>query len=161
MLVGLGLGFMLPQQVYLFLVSSGGFAILFSYVIILATHYKLRKENGCPPSGECQLPGYPITSWLALVSCLLIIASMPLVAGQGAGLVAGLVLVIVCSVIYNGRKLYQQKVIQARQGDGEKFISPRKLVQRQEAQFEMAKEVTIDQDTLQRKDKEKQIDNRK
>ncbi|HEY3425286.1 MAG TPA: amino acid permease, partial [Negativicutes bacterium] len=106
MLMGLGLGLILPQQVYLFLVSSGGFALLFSYVVILATHYKLRKRTGCPPQGNCQLPGYPITSWLALISSVLIIASMPLIPGQGAGLLAGCILILFFFTIYFINKYY-------------------------------------------------------
>lgn len=160
MLVGLGLGFMLPQQVYLFLVSSGGFALLFSYVVILATHYKLRKENGCPPNGNCQLPGYPITSWLALAISLLIIASMPLVPGQGAGLVAGVVLVILFSIIYNGKKMYEQKRVRAETVDKENLLSPRRLVHRQQVQFEMAEEVAIDQEKLHKKEEKRQIENK-
>lgn len=93
MLAGLGLGFLLPKQVYLFLVSSGGFSLLFTYVVIVATHYRFRKRNGCPPKGSCQLPGFPYTSWLALGALLAIIASMPLVRGQGSGLLAGVILI--------------------------------------------------------------------
>jgi len=100
MLAGLGLGFILPKNIYLFLVSSGGFSLLFTYFVILATHYKFRKKHGCPPRGKCQLPGYPITSWIALVSILVIIISMPLIPGQGSGLAAGLILVAVHSILY-------------------------------------------------------------
>lgn len=100
MLGGLGLGLFLPAQVYLFLVSSGGFALLFSYMIILATHYKLRQRQGCPPRGKCQLPGFPVTSWAALISIGAIIASMPLIPGQGAGLFAGLGFVALYLLIY-------------------------------------------------------------
>jgi L-asparagine transporter-like permease len=151
MLVGLGLGFMLPQQVYLFLVSSGGFALLFSYAVILATHYKLRKEVGCPPEGKCQLLGYPSTSLLALVSIILIIASMPLVPGQGAGLLAGVSLIFLFSGIYIGQNLYQRKVVQR------KDVSEAHpwLFQKQEMQFESAKELAIDQEKLKKAKKEK------
>jgi len=100
MLGGLGLGLFLPAQVYLFLVSSGGFALLFSYMVILATHYRLRQQQGCPPQGKCQLPGFPVTSWVALISIGGIIASMPLIPGQGAGLFAGLGFVALYSLIY-------------------------------------------------------------
>ena len=93
MLTGLGLAFLLPEQVYLFLVSAGGFSLLASYAVILVTHYKYRQSCGCPPTGHCQLPGYPYTSWLAMAGCLAIIAGMPLIPGQGSGLAAGLVLV--------------------------------------------------------------------
>lgn len=100
MLAGMTLGFILPKTVYLFLISSGGFSLLFSYSIILATHYKFRKTYGCPPTGRCQLSGYPYTSWLAIVSCVASIVSMPLVPGQGAGLVAGLTLVFLYIAVY-------------------------------------------------------------
>jgi L-asparagine transporter-like permease len=136
MLVGLGLGFMLPQQVYLFLVSSGGFALLFSYAVILATHYKLRQETGCPPDGKCQLPGYPISTVVAFVSILLIIASMPLVPGQGAGLLAGVVLVLLFSGIYVGQRMYQKRLVERRNSIGD-------------LQFEAAKELGIDQEQRQ------------
>jgi AAT family amino acid transporter len=100
MLAGLGLGLLLPEQVYVFLVSSGGFSLLFSYFVILLTHYKLRRTQGCPPRGKCQLPGYPVTSMLALGSIVLIFVSMPLIPGQGAGLFAGLGFVALYSLIF-------------------------------------------------------------
>lgn len=149
MLVGLGLGFMLPQQVYLFLVSSGGFALLFSYAVILATHYKLRKAVGCPPEGKCQLPGYPLTSLLALVSIILIIASMPIVPGQGAGLLAGVSLILLFTGIYFGQNLYQKKFVEGRNVSE---VHPKLF---QEMQFETAKELAIDQEKLKRTKKEK------
>lgn len=100
MLAGLALGFVLPEQVYLFLVSAGGFSLLMAYVVILATHYKFRRMHGCPPKGNCQLPGYPYTSWLGLAGCVAIIASMPLIPGQGAGLAAGLGLLAFFTAAY-------------------------------------------------------------
>lgn len=105
MLAGLALGFTLPKQVYLFLVSSGGFAILFSYLAILATHHRLRKRHGCPPKGKCQLPGFPVTSWIALSGLLLIVASMPLIPGQSAGLLAGLLLLALVTAAYFVRRI--------------------------------------------------------
>ena len=109
MLAGLGLGFILPRQVYIFLISSGGFSLLFVYVIILITHIKFRKINGCPPDGKCKLPGYPYTSLLALVSLISIIISMPLIPGQGSGLIAGLLLVAIYLLIYLGREFSSKK----------------------------------------------------
>lgn len=100
MLLALALSFSLPRYVYIFLVSSGGFSLLFTYVVIVATHYKFRKVQGCPPNGKCQLPGFPYVSWITLGSLILIIASMPLIPGQGAGLLAGIVLVAFYSGCY-------------------------------------------------------------
>lgn len=104
MLVGLGFGLLVPR-VYLFLVSSGGFALLFTYAAIMATHIRFRKRNGCPPEGKCQMPGYPIASWIVLLSLIVIIISMPLIAGQGSGLIAGLIIVALYAAIYWVMKL--------------------------------------------------------
>ena len=92
MLISVSLGYLLPKEIYIFLVSSGGFSLLFAYVVILFTHYRYRRKNGCPPQGHCQLVGFPYTSWTAIVSLIIVIATMPLVPGQGAGLYVGLVL---------------------------------------------------------------------
>lgn len=106
MLAGVGLAYLLPQRIYLFLVSSGGFALLFTYVIIMATHYRFRLVHGCPPKGHCQLYGFPYTSILGLAALVAIIASMPLVPGQGSGLLAGLLLVVLFTLTYVVYKAY-------------------------------------------------------
>ncbi len=99
MLVGLGAGLFFPR-VYLFLISSGGFATLLTYAAILATHIRFRKCNGCPPEGKCQMPGYPFTSWIALIGTIVVIVSMPFISGQGSGLIAGVVMTILYAAIY-------------------------------------------------------------
>ena len=114
MLVGMALGFVLPEQVYLFLISSGGFSLLFAYVVIMATHYKFRQLHGCPPAGNCQMPGYPYTSWLVLASIIAIMASMPLIPGQASGLIAGLSLVALYTIAYMVKRYYQQYRNQSR-----------------------------------------------
>jgi L-asparagine transporter-like permease len=103
MLIGLGLGLLLPR-VYLFLISSGGFALLFTYAAILATHIRFRKKNGCPPEGKCQMPGYPYTSWAALIAMIVVIFSMPFISGQASGLIAGFIMVALYSIIYSAMK---------------------------------------------------------
>ncbi|ERJ10986.1 amino acid permease [Haloplasma contractile] len=100
MLFAFFLSFILPAEIYIFLVSSGGFALLFTYFIIVLTHYRFRKKHGCPPNGRCQLPGFPFTSWVSGVALLIIISSMPLIKGQGSGLIAGLCLVVFYSIMY-------------------------------------------------------------
>lgn len=105
MLLGLGFGLLFPR-VYLFLISASGFALLFTYAVIMATHIRFRKRNGCPPNGKCQMPGYPYMSWIGLISMIIIIFSMPLVSGQGSGLVIGLVMVAIFSLIYIGLKSF-------------------------------------------------------
>lgn len=100
MIVALFLSFILPAEVYTFLASSGGYSLLFTYLVIMLTHYSFRKRHGCPPSGKCQLPGYPYSSWIAIISIIIIILSMPLVEGQGYGLIAGVCLTIIYTILY-------------------------------------------------------------
>jgi len=100
MLLGVSLSYVLPKQIYLFLVSSGGFSLLFSYIIIMVTHYRFRRLYGCPPSGRCQLPGFPYTSFAAILMLTAVVISMPLIPGQGSGLWAGLILTAFYTLIY-------------------------------------------------------------
>jgi L-asparagine transporter-like permease len=81
MLAGLGFGLLFPR-VYLFLVSSGGFSVLFSYIIIVASHIRFRRKHGCP-EGKCKMKGYPYSSLIVLISLIVILISMPLIPGQG------------------------------------------------------------------------------
>lgn len=99
MLLGLGAGLLFPR-VYLFLISSGGFALLFTYAFILAAHIRLRKRNGCPPQGKCQMPWYPYSAWIALICMILIIASMPFIPGQTSGLLAGIFMTVFFTCCY-------------------------------------------------------------
>lgn len=99
MLLGLWFGLLFPR-VYLFLISSGGFALLFTYAVIMATHIRFRKLNGCPPDGKCQMRGYPYSSWVVLFCLILAIFSMPFVKGQATGLVAGIVMVVIYACSY-------------------------------------------------------------
>lgn len=98
MLGGLGFGLLLPR-VYLFLISSGGYSLLFTYLVIVATHIRFRKKNGCP-EGKCKVRGYPYSSLIVLVSLLLIILSMPLIPGQGYGFIAGIAMTLFYSMVY-------------------------------------------------------------
>lgn len=99
MLIGLGFGLMLPR-VYLFLVSSGGFSVLFTYVIIVATHIQFRRKYGCP-KGRCKVSWFPYSSLLVLICLIAAILSMPLISGQGYGFIAGIVMVVAYFLIYH------------------------------------------------------------
>lgn len=155
MLGGLGLGFLLPQQVYIFLISAGGFALLFTYVVILATHYKFRKQHGCPPEGQCQLPGYPYSSWLALISSVAIIASMPLIPGQGSGLLAGLMLIAIFTIFYVIKASYLKNIVPVTNAITREEFNRNLPFGKLETQFEFAEELSVEQSKLQSKKESK------
>lgn len=110
MLVSVILAYLLPQEIYIFLVSSGGFSLLFAYVVILVTHYRHRKKYGCPPQGHCQLVGFPYTSWVAIAGLIIAIATMPLVPGQGSGLYMGLLFVGFYLLLYFISRILSKKL---------------------------------------------------
>lgn len=100
MLAAVSLSYLLPRRIYIFLVSSGGFSFLFVYLVILINHYHYRKRRGCPPQGDCQLAGFPFTSWIGIVCLVIIIVTMPLIPGQGSGLLAGSLLLLFYTLGY-------------------------------------------------------------
>lgn len=92
MLLSVSMSYILPDRIYIFLISSGGFSLLLAYLVIMVTHLRFRSRRGCPPRGNCQLPWFPYTAWFGIISLVIVIVTMPLIPGQGSGLLAGLVL---------------------------------------------------------------------
>jgi len=125
MLLGLGLGLLVPR-VYLFLVSAGGFAVLFTYAVIMATHIHFRKKSGSAPDGKRQMRGYPYSSWVVLLSLIIVILSMPFVSGQSSGLIAGIIMVALYALAYSMRKFMssgQKNNITDRRFDSKRYKS--------------------------------------
>lgn len=99
MLAGLGFALLAPQ-IYLFLISAGGFAILFTYVAIMATHIRFRIKNGRPAPEAFQIRGFPYSSLFVLLFLVASIISMPFIPEQGSGLIAGAIIVAFYSLCY-------------------------------------------------------------
>lgn len=111
MLVALLIGLLFPK-VYLFLISSGGFSLIFTYIVLMLTHIRFRKKNGLP-EGKCRLGGFPYSSFFTLIGLLIAIFSMPFVAGQTSGFIAGIVLILFYSVCYFIMKLVAKKILES------------------------------------------------
>ena len=113
MMLFLYVGLLLPG-VYLFLISSGGFALLFTYIVLMFTHIRFRKKNG-KPEGNCRLCGFPYSSLFTMAGLIIAMFSMPFLKGQTLGFLAGIVLVAFFTVCYaivkatSKQKLPQQK----------------------------------------------------
>ncbi len=98
MLLFLYVGLLFPE-VYLFLISSGGFALLFTYIVLMFTHIRFRRKNG-KPEGNCRLCGFPYSSLFTLAGLIIAMFSMPFLKGQTLGFLAGIALVILFTVCY-------------------------------------------------------------
>ncbi|NGM81368.1 amino acid permease [Paenibacillus sp. 7124] len=140
MLAALGLGLLLPQGVYLFLVSSGGFSLLFVYVAIIASHYRLRKRHGGPFGQGRGMRGFPYTSWLSIGGLIAIIVSMPLIPGQGGGLAAGMMFLLVFAVFYAVSRFRRTSPVQSRKPTRQ--LSPVRPVSPGYANAELSEELT-------------------
>jgi len=121
MLLGLGFGLLFPR-VYLVLISTSGFTLIFTYAAIMASHIRFRKREGCPPDGNCQVKGFPHTSYIALISLIIILLSMPLIPGQGIGLIAGIVMVVIYAASYF---VMRYRVKARNKTEGRKGIQPK------------------------------------
>ncbi|BCJ98048.1 amino acid permease [Anaerocolumna chitinilytica] len=130
MLLGLFIGLLLPQ-VYLFLISAGGFSSLFTYAMIMASHIHFRKKHG-KPEDKLRLAGFPYSSLFVLLCLIAAIACMPFIKGQGDGLIAGLAILGFYGISYFFMKLFQK-------ARGEKKSSYRP---EQRFQYEISKELS-------------------
>ncbi|WP_367566251.1 amino acid permease [Lacrimispora sp.] len=113
MILFLYVGLFFPG-VYLFLISSGGFALLFTYIVLMYTHIRFRKKNG-KPEGNCRLCGFPYSSLFTMAGLIIAMFSMPFLKGQTLGFLAGIALVAFFTVCYaivkaaGKQKLLRQK----------------------------------------------------
>lgn len=127
MLVSLFIGLLFPR-VYLFLISAGGFAILFTYIVLMVTHIRFRKVNG-KPEGKCRLCGFPYSSLLTLLGLIIAMFSMPFIEGQAAGFFAGILLVVFFTIcygivkIFNTRKVHKLNLYQRGKLDNSQFLT--------------------------------------
>ncbi|MFA9465031.1 MAG: amino acid permease, partial [Velocimicrobium sp.] len=102
MLLALYIGLLFPR-VYLFLISSGGFSLLFTYIVLVFTHIRYRKRNGKPES-PCRVKGFPYSSLFTLLGLIIALFSMPFLEGQTSGFFTGICLVFFFSICYLGMK---------------------------------------------------------
>lgn len=147
MLVGLFVGLLLPQ-VYLFLISAGGFSSLFTYAMIMASHIRFRRRHG-KPEDKLRLSGFPYSSLFVLLCLIAAIACMPFIKGQGNGLIAGIVVIVFYSVSYYFMKLYQK----SREGKRNPYRSSERL------RYEISKELTSGKLKSEEKPEENRKDN--
>ena len=127
MMLFLYVGLILPG-VYLFLISSGGFALLFTYIVLMYTHIRFRKKNG-KPEGNCRLCGFPYSSLFTMAGLVIALLSMPFLKGQTLGFFAGIVLVAFFTVSYTivkaagKRRLNRQKQYPAGTPEHRRFLT--------------------------------------
>lgn len=109
MLGGLGIGLLFPR-VYLFLISCGGFSVLFTYLIIMLTHIRFRKKHG-KPDHKCRLCWFPYSSLFVMLALAASMLSMPFIPGQLSGFITGIIILVFYCICYIGIKLFHKKKV--------------------------------------------------
>lgn len=107
MLLALLAAILMPQ-VYVFLISAGGFSSIFVYIMIMASHIRFRERNG-KPNDKLRLEGFPYSSLFVMICLIAAVAFMPFVKGQTAGLAAGFMIIAFFSVAYLFVKKHAEK----------------------------------------------------
>lgn len=105
MLLGLMFGLMFPR-VYIFLVSSGGFLLLFTYIMIVASELRICRNTR----------KFQYCFWFTMISLAGIILSMPFIQGQLSGLIAGTGIIVAYSIFYILLRLYERLRILKKNG---------------------------------------------
>ncbi len=101
LLIVVGISYLLPKQIFVFIASTAGVALILNWLIIAITHYRFRqrvKQN----QGEKQLkyPGFPYTNIVAIVLLLVALSTSALSQNQLVGLTVGIIILLVFAGLY-------------------------------------------------------------
>lgn len=101
LLVVVGLSFLLPQQIFVYIASASGVTILLNWVIIAATHLRFRRQTE-PGQDEKLLryPGCPYTNYGIIIILLVTLTTAAFSHDQLVGLIAGLVLLALYACLF-------------------------------------------------------------
>ncbi|OAT87078.1 amino acid permease [Desulfotomaculum copahuensis] len=90
-----GLAYLLPEQIFVYVASAGGVTSLFNWVITGFTHLRFRSHpQRQKDARRLRYAGFPYTTWTAIVLLLVVLGTAALSRGQLAGLISGLVLLV-------------------------------------------------------------------
>jgi L-asparagine transporter-like permease len=105
------LSYILPETIFIYTVSASGFLALINWMSVSATHYYYRKKivATAPEKLKYKAPGYPYLSWLCFFLIFIAILSTPLYPDQLPGLYAGVIILVLISIVYYIRKSLHRK----------------------------------------------------
>lgn len=96
------LSYVLPSRVFVVLAGASGFTAMFNWLTISITHFFYRRKTlrERPERLKYKAPGYPFTSFLAVVLIIAVFATSPLYPGQISGLAGSIILFFTLIVLY-------------------------------------------------------------
>lgn len=102
LLITVFISYILPEKVFLYMVSASGVLALVNWMSVSATYYFYRSElqKNCPEKLKYKVPGYPYLSWFIFALILLILVSAPLYPDQIPGLWTSSAILITIGISY-------------------------------------------------------------
>jgi len=101
LLIVVGISYLLPQDVFVYIASASGVTLLLNWLMIALTYMhfrRCRKTNRRYPSEKSA--GFPYTSIMAIVLLLVALATSALSSNQLVGLVISISLVLLLAIFY-------------------------------------------------------------
>jgi len=119
LLLIVGLSYLLPKRIFVYVASAGGVTSLFNWVIIGFTHLRFRRHPLRREKGrKLRYAGFPGTTWTAIVLLLLVLGTAALSRDQLVGLIAGVVLLLIyVAVFYLVRRFMPSSTSGAARGE--------------------------------------------
>jgi L-asparagine transporter-like permease len=101
LLVVVGISYVLPKEVLVYIASTAGVALILNWLIIALAYYRFRQRVKLSLSERrVKLPGFPYTPIAAGVMLLIALLTSALNQNQLVGLVAGIIILLGFSVLY-------------------------------------------------------------
>ncbi|MHB8928136.1 MAG: amino acid permease [Bacillota bacterium] len=91
-----------PRTAFLYITAMSSFGVMFTWLMISLTHLFFRPKAPAedPRAPAYRMPGYPYTTWAAIISMTAIILAIYFVPGQRIGFVSGVSVVLAVSAYY-------------------------------------------------------------
>ena len=91
-----------PRTAFLYVTAMSSFGVMFTWLMISLTHLRFRPRAMAAGGRELayRMPGYPYTTWAAIVSMAAVILTIYFVPGQRIGFVSGVFVLLAVTACY-------------------------------------------------------------
>lgn len=97
--IGVAIYYLSPEQAFLYITGISIFGSMFTWIIICITQIYFRKKISFERL-RYKTPGYPWTSWIAIISLVGVIITLWFIPAQRIGIISGVIGLIITSIAY-------------------------------------------------------------
>ena len=101
LLIIVGISYILPQNIFVYIASASGVTLLLNWLVIALTYARFRRSRKTNQKNQSeQFNGFPYTAIMAIVLLLMTLATSALSPNQLVGLLIGISLVLLLAMFY-------------------------------------------------------------